>query len=53
MENRDPIFNWKTLILRWVSPLLTLGRKKVLDENDLFKPVPCEETKRVTDNLEV
>lgn len=36
----------------WLSPLMTLGQKKVLDENDLYKPMPEEEAEYLTNKLE-
>jgi hypothetical protein len=38
--------------LSWISPLLALGREKVIDENDLYEPISYEKTKYLTDELE-
>jgi hypothetical protein len=44
--------NIKLNLLRWFSPLLALGQKKPLDEDDLYKTMPEEETEYLTNKLE-
>ncbi|CAF0703150.1 unnamed protein product [Brachionus calyciflorus] len=36
----------------WISPLLTLGKKRPLQEEDLYSPIPEEESKFLTIQLE-
>ncbi len=36
----------------WINPLLLIGRKRTLNEEDLYRPTPKEETKYLTDQLE-
>ncbi|CAF0703154.1 unnamed protein product [Brachionus calyciflorus] len=40
------------LFLNWISPLLSLGKERPLKEEDLYSPVPDEESKLLTDQLE-
>jgi ATP-binding cassette subfamily C (CFTR/MRP) protein 4 len=40
------------LFICYISPLLTLGKKRPLREEDLADPCPTEESKRLTDRLE-
>ena len=35
-----------------MTPLMALGQNKPLEEEDLYKPVPCEETNYLTNQLE-
>jgi hypothetical protein len=41
----------KTLLF-FISPLLTLGKKRPLCEEDLADPCPSDESKRLTERLE-
>nr|UOU03343.1 ATP-binding cassette subfamily C4-4-2 [Brachionus rubens] len=40
------------LFVNWVSPLLKLGKQRPLEEEDLYSPIPDEECKFLTDQLE-
>lgn len=50
--NKNFKFNFLLLILSWVSPLLSLGKERPLKEEDLYSPVPNEESKHLTEQLE-
>jgi hypothetical protein len=36
----------------WVSPLMALGQTKAIKEEDLFKPLPTEESEWLTNRFE-
>ena len=37
----------------WLSSLINIGRKKPIEEEDLFKPLPDDETEYLTNKLEL
>jgi hypothetical protein len=41
------------LFKSWVNPLISLGHKKPLVDEDLFSPLNSDEAKRLTEQLEV
>jgi hypothetical protein len=36
----------------WISPLLTLGQRKTIQEDDMYDPLPCDEAAYLTNKLE-
>ncbi len=48
------IHQWlfRILFYSWISPLLSLGYKKVLEEDDLYEPILYEKARYLTDKLE-
>ncbi len=40
------------LLKSFISPLLTLGYQRPLEEDDLYSNIPSEESEYLTDNLE-
>jgi hypothetical protein len=41
------------IFILYISPLLSLGKKRPLKEEDLDDPCPSDESKRLTDLLEM
>lgn len=42
-----------SLCLSWISPLIALGSRKTLDDNDLYSPLPYEKTEYLADQIEL
>jgi hypothetical protein len=40
------------LFKSWFSPIMTLAQKTPLKEEDLYRPVPTEESENLTNQLE-
>lgn len=40
------------LLISWINPLLSLGRKKQLQLSDLYSPVTDDEAEKLTNDLE-
>ena len=40
-------------LFSWFSKFMSLGQKKVIEEDDLYEPVPDEKTDYLTNRLEV
>jgi hypothetical protein len=41
------------LISRWLNPVLSSGSKRPLNDLDFYKTLPHEESKKLTDDLEM
>lgn len=46
------LFNFYSINFSWILPLMSLGQKKLLDENDLYEPLQDEKTEFLTNKLE-
>jgi hypothetical protein len=43
---------FQSLYFSWISPLLKLGNKRPLTEDDMYNPLPSEESEFLTKELE-
>ncbi len=43
---------WSKCTFSWITPLLSLGRRKQLQLNDLYNPTSADEAKPLVDELE-